>query len=73
MNITRTIPRNEVESHLKTWFCGSKREQRFPVKGKPQKLFAGDYLYVIWRDFIYGRFRVLYTEKIPLSKPSIVG
>jgi hypothetical protein len=73
MNVTRTIPRDEKESHIKVWFQGEKREQRFPVKGKPQRLFSGDYLFIIWKGSIYGRFRVLDIERIPDGKSSIVG
>ena len=73
MNITRTIQRVEVESHIKEWFQGNTREQRFPVKGKPRWLVRGDYLYIIWRGAIYGRFKVLYIEEIMPGKEPMVG
>ncbi len=73
MNVTRTVPKEEVESHIKRWFEGNKREHRFPVKGKPQKLFKGEYLFIIWKGLIYGRLEVLDIEKIPLNKVPIVG
>lgn len=73
MNITRTIQRVEIESHIKGWFQGNAREQRFPVKGRPKRLFGGDYLYIIWRGAIYGRFKVLYIEEIMAGKEPMVG
>ena len=73
MSITRTIPRDEVESHIRPWFAGDDREQRFPVKGRPSRVFPGDYLYIIWKGSIYGRFRVKSVEDIGSNNPPIVG
>lgn len=73
MDVTRTIPRDEVEPHITTWFQGHKRKQYFPVKGCPSRLDPGDYIYVIYRSLVYGRFRVLYIEEIPPNKQPIVG
>lgn len=73
MNVVRTIPMDEVETHIKSWFEGSNREQRFPVKGRPSRLFPGDYLYIIWGGLIYGRFTVTGIEEIGPHNPPIVG
>jgi len=73
VNATRTIQKEEVESHIRDWFQGSKGEQRFPVKGKPQGLFGGDYLFIIWRGSIYGRFKVKDIEEIAPGHRPVVG
>jgi len=73
MDATRTIQRQEIEVHIRKWFQGPKREQRFPVKGRPSRLDKGDYLYIIWRGLIYGRFRVVSIERIPLNQSPVVG
>jgi hypothetical protein len=73
MDVTRTVPRNEIESHIAKWFQGSKRGHKFPVKGCPRRLQGGDYLYIIWKGLIYGRLQVLNIEKIPLNEQPIVG
>ncbi len=74
MDITRTIQQDEDPSHIDGFFQGQNRELRFPVKGKPKRLGMGDYVYLIFRGKIVGRFSVTHIVPIPPNQiPYEVG
>lgn len=73
MDFTRTIQRGEAEDHIDPWFEGQPGIHRFPVRGRPRRVQEGDFMYLIHRRRIIGRFRYLYTETIDPGAAPIVG
>lgn len=73
MDITRTIPRGESCDFVESWFTGESRIGEFPVPGKPSDVVPGDYLYVIYRKRIVGRFVVDHIERIEVGDEPIIG
>lgn len=71
LNVTRTIQQSEDVAWVSSFFNDPPGERRFPVKGRPKRLAQGDWLYLIHRGQIVGRFAVISIE--PIKGASIVG
>ena len=73
MDITRTIQKEERSDFVENWFTCESKIGEFPVPGKPTKDFAGDYLYIIYRKRIAGRFEIDHIEKIEPGMEPLIG
>ncbi|MFT7684719.1 MAG: hypothetical protein ACI9FB_000059 [Candidatus Azotimanducaceae bacterium] len=56
--ITKTIPAGAGFERLDSLFDGTISEYEFHMAGTPSKLEAGDYVYAIFGDFLYGRIMI---------------
>jgi hypothetical protein len=56
--ISKTIPAQDGLETVNSLYDGSQTEYEFHMAGKPSKLKAGDYVYIIFNDQLYGRLRI---------------
>lgn len=56
--ITKTIPASAGLERLESLYDGSISEYEFHMAGKPSRLSAGDYVYTIFNDLLYGRIPI---------------
>jgi hypothetical protein len=56
--ITKTIPTSDGQAVIEALYDGSISEYEFHMAGKPSKLKAGDYVYTIFQDKLYGRLKI---------------
>ncbi len=56
--ITKTIPATDGIETLNALYDGSLTEYEFHMAGTPSRLSAGDYVYTIFNDHLYGRLKI---------------
>ena len=56
--ITKTIPAGAGVETLNSLYDGTLTEYEFHMAGTPSKLEAGEYVYTIFGDQLYGRLRI---------------
>ena len=56
--ITKTIPASAGLDRLNSLYDGSISEYEFHMAGTPSRLKAGNYVYTIFGDELYGRMKI---------------
>ncbi len=56
--ITKTIPASGGQETLDSFYDGSLSEYEFHMAGTPSRLEAGDYVYTIFADQLFGRMKI---------------
>lgn len=56
--ITKTIPAADGIETVNALYDGSRAEYEFHMAGNPSRLKAGDYVYTIFNDQLYGRLKI---------------
>ena len=56
--ITKTIPASAGLDRLNSLYDGSLSEYEFHMAGTPSRLEAGNYVYTIFGDELYGRMKI---------------
>jgi hypothetical protein len=73
MDITRTIPQTEDPNWVDSFFDGPEREEDWPFSQRVTNVEPGDFLYLIYRSRIIGRFEVIRVEQLDKTKSVPVG